>query len=72
LHWKTRILVAWAAGRAFAWVDDEICDIDRAWVAQHHDGHALLYRVNPRHGLTDSDYLALDAWLRATSPQSTP
>lgn len=24
LHWKTRCLVARAAGRAFAWVDDEI------------------------------------------------
>lgn len=24
LHWKTRALVDWAAGRPFAWVDDEI------------------------------------------------
>ena len=24
LHWKIRTLVAWAAGRSFAWVDDEI------------------------------------------------
>ena len=64
LHWKTRTLVAWAAERTFVWVDDEISDIDRAWVAEHHGGHALLHRVNPRHGLTDADYLELDTWLR--------
>jgi HAD domain in Swiss Army Knife RNA repair proteins len=72
LHWKTRTLVAWAAGRAFAWVDDEISDIDRAWVAEHHDGKALLHRVNPHHGLTDSDYLVLDTWLRTTATHSMP
>jgi hypothetical protein len=30
-HWKTRTLVAWAAGRPFVWVDDEITGADRAW-----------------------------------------
>ena len=33
LHWKTRALVDWAAGRSFVWVDDEIAEVDRAWVA---------------------------------------
>ena len=64
LHWKTRGLVRWAAGRPFAWVDDEITDTDRAWVAAHHDGRALLHRVDPRRGLTDADFTALGAWLR--------
>lgn len=64
LHWKTRPLVTWAAGRPFAWVDDEITDTDRAWVAAHHQGPALLHRVDPRLGLTDADYAALDSWLR--------
>ncbi|MEU9786439.1 HAD domain-containing protein [Streptomyces phaeochromogenes] len=63
LHWKTRALVDRAAGRAFAWVDDEITDIDRAWVSAHHRGHALLHRVDPRRGLTDADFDALDEWL---------
>lgn len=38
---------------------------NRAWVAEHHD-NALLHRVDPRHGLTDADYLELDGWLRGT------
>lgn len=64
LHWKTRGLVEWAAGRPFAWVDDEVTDTDRSWVAAHHQGRALLHRVDPRHGLTDSDYVTLGSWLR--------
>ncbi|WTG69806.1 transposase [Streptomyces sp. NBC_00040] len=64
LHRKTRALVEWAAERPFAWVDDEVTDTDRAWVAAHHQGHALLHRVDPRCGLTDSAFAALDLWLR--------
>jgi len=67
LHWKTRTLVAWAAGRSFIWVDDEITDTDRAWVAAHHRGRALLHRVDPRHGLTDADFAALREWLGQSS-----
>lgn len=63
-HWKTPGLVAWAAGRAFVWVDDEIADADRVWVRAHHPGPALLYRVDPRVGLGEADFAALDAWLR--------
>ncbi|MGW6273622.1 MULTISPECIES: HAD domain-containing protein [unclassified Streptomyces] len=67
LHWKTRPLVRWAAGRAFAWVDDEIGDADRAWVDAHHLGPALLRRVDPVRGLTDADFAALGAWTRLHS-----
>jgi hypothetical protein len=63
LHWKTPVLVAWAAGRPFAWVDDEIRDVDRAWVTLHHPGQALLHRVDPRTGLTDGDFAAISRWL---------
>ncbi|MFC9878946.1 hypothetical protein YWIDRAFT_05297 [Streptomyces sp. SceaMP-e96] len=65
LHWKTCTLVDCADGRPFVWVDDEITDADRAWVAAHHPGRALLHRIDPRQGLTDPDFAALDAWLRA-------
>lgn len=64
LHWKTRALVDWADGRRFAWVDDEITDADRRWVAAHHRGGALLHRVDPRQGLTAADFTALDGWFR--------
>ncbi|MFF9899926.1 hypothetical protein [Streptomyces longispororuber] len=64
LHWKTRALVEWAGGRSFGWVDDEILDRDRAWVAAHHPGEALLHHVDPRYGLRDHDFVALDRWLR--------
>ncbi|MFD8999000.1 HAD domain-containing protein [Streptomyces abikoensis] len=64
LHWKTRALVEWAAGRPFVWVDDELTDTDRVWVAAHHPARALLHRVDARLGLTDGDYAALNSWLR--------
>ncbi|MFB6893422.1 hypothetical protein ACFCX4_29360 [Kitasatospora sp. NPDC056327] len=63
-HWKTPALVGWAAGRPFAWVDDEITDADRTWVAGHHRAPALLHRVDPRVGLTERDFAVLEAWLR--------
>ncbi|MGW0418058.1 hypothetical protein [Streptomyces sp. NPDC003015] len=63
LHWKTRLLVSWAAGRPFVWVDDEITDADRAWVAARHPGRALLHRVEPQVGLTDRDFAVLEEWL---------
>jgi hypothetical protein len=65
LHWKTRTLIEWAAGRPFAWLDDEITDADREWVAAHHPAAALLHRVDPFQGLTDADFAALARWLDA-------
>jgi hypothetical protein len=62
LHWKTRALVAAAAGRPFVWVDDEITELDRTWVAAHHRGPALLHRVDSATGLTGPDFAALAGW----------
>ncbi|MFI0980719.1 HAD domain-containing protein [Streptomyces sp. NPDC021093] len=64
LHWKTRDLHRWAAGRPFAWLDDEITDTDRTWIEAHHPGQALLHRVDARHGIADEDFATLDHWLR--------
>ncbi|MEU0984719.1 HAD domain-containing protein [Streptomyces griseus] len=66
LHWKTRTLVAWADGRPFVWVDDEITDADRDWVSTHHPTPALLHRIASSLGLTNEDFADLDQWLRAT------
>jgi hypothetical protein len=63
LHWKTSALVAAAGGRRFVWLDDEISDIDRAWVGAHHDGAALLHRVDPMLGLTEADLAVVGDWL---------
>ncbi|MFE6868137.1 hypothetical protein ACFVFS_16430 [Kitasatospora sp. NPDC057692] len=67
VFWKTPDIVAWAAGRPFAWVDDQITDADRDWVRAHHDGPALLHRVDPRIGLTAEDFAALAAWAAPTA-----
>ncbi|SNT56121.1 hypothetical protein SAMN05443665_104484 [Actinomadura meyerae] len=75
LHWKTRTLVDWAAGRPFIWLDDEITDADRTWVAAHHPGPALLHRVDPSSGITQADYATVEKWLRtlnAIRPLSAP
>lgn len=60
--WKTRHVVDWAAGRPFAWIDDDFTDRDRAYVAAHRDGPALLHFVSPRIGLLDDDFTALAGW----------
>lgn len=72
LHWKTRTLVAYAAGRPFVWVDDEITGTDASWVAAHHGTHALLHRVDPGEGLSPGDYAELAAWLRNASAADEP
>jgi hypothetical protein len=63
LHWKTAVLVAAANGRRFIWLDDEISDVDRAWVDKHHRGSALLHRVDPRSGLVEADLAVVSSWL---------
>ncbi|MFJ6138181.1 hypothetical protein [Kitasatospora sp. NPDC092286] len=59
---KTWPIVSWVAGRPFAWVDDDIGETDRAYVAAHHAGPALLHRVHPGRGLVDADFAVLAAW----------
>ncbi|MBC2904084.1 HAD domain-containing protein [Streptomyces cupreus] len=63
LHWKTQPLMEWADGSPFVWVDDEIGEADRAWVAEHCPTPALLHRVDHRTGLTDTDFLVLEPWI---------
>ncbi|MDI6099606.1 HAD domain-containing protein [Actinoplanes sp. NEAU-A12] len=65
LHWKTRFLTRQAGGRPFVWLDDEITGADQRWVRTHHQGPALLHRVDPLVGLTDADFAAIRRWLAA-------
>lgn len=69
LCWKTRPLLDWAAGRPFAWVDDEITDADRDWVSANHPAPALLHHVDASAGLAGQDLADLDAWLRSYVPR---
>lgn len=62
VFWKTPDIVAWAAGRPFAWVDDEITQADQQHVAAHHSGPALLHWVDPRLGLLPADFTILESW----------
>jgi hypothetical protein len=64
-HWKVAGLVAWAAGRPFIWLDDEVSAADRRWVAAHHPGEARLHRVDPARGLTGDDFAHLARWRAA-------
>jgi hypothetical protein len=63
LHWKTRDLLAYADGRPFVWVDDELRGPDRDWVARHHPAPALLHAIDPHVGLTDADIATITGWL---------
>jgi hypothetical protein len=67
LHWKTNALIARAGGRPFVWLDDELGDADRRWVADHHPGTALLHRVDGHLGLTGHDFREVARWLRESA-----
>lgn len=67
LHWKTRAIVGQAAGRAFAWIDDEISESDREWIDDQHSAPVLLLRVDAMHGLTVDDVDTLGTWLEEIS-----
>ncbi|MFF7391732.1 hypothetical protein ACFZAE_25220 [Streptomyces scabiei] len=64
LFWKTPHLVEHAAGRRFAWVDDELTAVDSDFVTDHHGPHALLHRIDPRLGLRQPDFTALAEFAR--------
>ncbi|MBB4931258.1 hypothetical protein F4561_002078 [Lipingzhangella halophila] len=68
VYFKTACLVDYAAGRPFAWVDDEIADADREFVAEHHRGPALLHHVDPAVGMSEEDFAALTVWGSRVGP----
>ncbi|MFW5418185.1 hypothetical protein J0910_16360 [Nocardiopsis sp. CNT-189] len=68
LHWKTRALAGYAAGRPFAWIDDEITPRDTEWAREHYPEHCLLLRIAPELGLRDGDFAELREWAEAHAP----
>ncbi|MER5747618.1 hypothetical protein ABT097_30655 [Streptomyces sp. NPDC002225] len=65
VHWKTAPLVEYAAGRPFAWVDDEQSGPDEAYLAAHHPARGLLHHVDPRIGLREDDFGRLADFARS-------
>ncbi|GAA4927173.1 hypothetical protein GCM10023237_56050 [Streptomyces coeruleoprunus] len=63
--WKTQYVLEYAAGRPFAWVDDDLTAYDRDFVDRNHLAAALLVRVDPRIGLIRVDFDALADWAAA-------
>lgn len=80
--WKTKHIAEWldknAPGAPWVWVDDDLTKHDRAWLREHY-GHDKkedppvpywLFRVEPRHGLREQDFLDLRTWGR--DPHARP
>jgi hypothetical protein len=61
-YFKTHEIVRYAAGRPFAWVDDQLGKADREYVARNHPGAALLHDTDPETGLGLDDFEALADW----------
>ena len=74
---KTPLLPEHAAGRPFAWLDDDHSGFDRTWLAQHGvEQPFLLVRTDADYGVQWDDVDALITWARnlaagmLTSPNS--
>lgn len=67
-YFKTHNVVRYAAGRPFAWIDDEISTWDSTYVEKHHDGPSNLMFVDPVTGLTNEHFNALTDWADTLTP----
>jgi hypothetical protein len=65
LCWKTPTLLVYAAGRPFAFIDDDITDADRRYAEARSAAPMLFHRVDAAQGLTDEDFVLLADWLAA-------
>jgi hypothetical protein len=66
VHWKTRDLADYAAGRPFAWLDDELrVEHDGKWLSENGVENFLLVLVAPFQGLTPSHLDRVREWARA-------
>lgn len=70
-YFKTHEAVAYARGRPFAWVDDEISVYDEQYVADVHPAPAKLLRINPAAGLRQPDFDTLASWAASLEEVTT-
>jgi hypothetical protein len=66
-HWKLATVEAAAAGRALAWVDDDLNEACDRWAAARQEP-TLLVRTEPHTGLTDELAERLKAWAAGLGP----
>lgn len=60
--WKTHPVAAYAAGRPFAWFDDQIEEDDIRWCEENYPAPTLLLPIDPAVGLRDADFQAVARW----------
>lgn len=66
-HWKLDDILMNANGCPFVWLDDGVSGADTVRVQLEHSAPALLYRVDPRWGLTADDMTNIWQWVRSVS-----
>ena len=66
--WKTEALLEYAAGRPFAWADDEIFHLDVECITQHAVPDALLLPCDPSTGLQTRDFEVARRWAEGIAP----
>jgi hypothetical protein len=66
-HWKLDSVIAHAADRPAAWIDDTFDDDCRAWAAAR-AAPTLLVATDPAVGLTAEHVEALEGWARGLAP----
>lgn len=57
--WKLPYVAEWVQDRPFVWVDDEVGEFERTVFA---GDHQLIHQVDPRTGLTATDFAAIRTW----------
>jgi hypothetical protein len=70
-YFKTHDIVTYAAGRPFAWIDDEIGNRDREYVEANHGARALLHYINPAVGLVAADFETLAKWAASLAEEAS-
>lgn len=62
--WKTHPVAGYAAGRPFAWFDDQIEPADIRWCEENYPAPTLLLPIDPAVGLREADFDAVARWAR--------
>jgi hypothetical protein len=61
--WKTRPVAEYAGERPFAWIDDQITEVDIGWCEQRCPAPTLLLPIDPAVGLRQEDVARVRHWL---------